>query len=374
MAKGTPKRTKEPDSEELISSDEEKLDSPYPFSEEGMRMGYSDEDEAGSDEVEDASGSDGDEGNEQHQDDDAEGADIEGSSDDGEFGDVDDDAAASDEDDDGAAAGDDDDGPGILGEASSDADDDEDADADADGGSSSSGGSDADNDGDADGDAAGAKPASFTEGGKAVSFAKAFAKVLSEAADASTILGGSKSLAKRKAEDVAEAAEKQAVKRKRLEIKRRGHQLVPKRGVDPAHDVREKQLLKTATRGVVLLFNAVNKAQKAKKEADAVGKKAHISKASFIAQLKGEQQPGTGALGLAATGQQAHHMQQAAAGDEGEQLQPGWKVLQDSFTGLAKSGKMKDWDRENSSGDEPESAQLEDQEGSGDDDGGDEGW
>jgi hypothetical protein len=52
--------------------------------------------------------------------------------------------------------------------------------------------------------------------------------------------------------------------------------------------VREKSLLKTATRGVVLLFNAVNKSQKARKEADAAGKKANISKSSFIAQLKGE--------------------------------------------------------------------------------------
>jgi hypothetical protein len=141
---------------------------------------------------------------------------------------------------------------------------------------------------------------------------------------------------------------------------------VPLKGEEVAHDVREKQLLKTATRGVVLLFNAVNKTQRARKEAEAEGRKVHLSKAGFIAQLKGEAGAGGAAAGVLA----APARQQQEEG-EGEG-RPGWKVLQDSFTGLAKSGKMKDWDREESS-DGPDSEQLEDQEGSGDDDGGDGG-
>ncbi|KAF6258102.1 hypothetical protein COO60DRAFT_1626549 [Scenedesmus sp. NREL 46B-D3] len=65
-----------------------------------------------------------------------------------------------------------------------------------------------------------------------------------------------------------EAAARQA-KKQRQEMRQRGHLKVPKKGADPAHDAREKQLQKLATRGVVLLFNAVNKAQKQKREAEA---------------------------------------------------------------------------------------------------------
>ena len=42
---------------------------------------------------------------------------------------------------------------------------------------------------------------------------------------------------------------------------------MPKRGQDPEHDALEKALLKTATRGVVRLFNAVSKAQRDQKDA-----------------------------------------------------------------------------------------------------------
>eukprot|EP00775_Hariotina_reticulata_P011700 gene11700-11844_t len=147
---------------------------------------------------------------------------------------------------------------------------------------------------------------------------------------------------------------------------------VPKKGADPAHDVQEKQLQKLATRGVVLLFNAVNKAQKQKKEAEAAGtkgRKAKVSKAGFFAELKagaaaaaartlGVNQPSatgsasvagqlTAAGGGAAAGrQQAQHQQPAAAADHG------WDVLNDGFPGLTGGVKMKDWDKAAAGSDE----------------------
>jgi len=51
-------------------------------------------------------------------------------------------------------------------------------------------------------------------------------------------------------------------KRRRMELRERGH-VVPARGVlDVTVDQGEKRLLSTATKGVVRLFNAVSKAQR----------------------------------------------------------------------------------------------------------------
>lgn len=80
-----------------------------------------------------------------------------------------------------------------------------------------------------------------------------------------------------------------------------------------------------ACRGVVMLFNAIAKAQKAAKDAAAAGglggaKAVKLNKVSFLAQLKSATAaPGAGAGGAAAAG---------AEEDAG-----GWKVLNKGYTG-----------------------------------------
>ena len=52
---------------------------------------------------------------------------------------------------------------------------------------------------------------------------------------------------------------------------------MPKRGEEPQHDALEKALLRTATRGVVRLFNAVSKAQRDQKDALVGGSTSRVS-------------------------------------------------------------------------------------------------
>jgi hypothetical protein len=188
-------------SEEPLDSDDGPLDSPYPFSEQGIAGPGSEQggSEEGVSESGDASGS-------EDIDDLAPGtsdadADVEAGSSGG----------GTDAEEEAAASGSDGDGPGILGD---DSDGDQ---ADREGGSSSSSSSGeeeedgGDGAGGVGGQASAGPRAGFTEGGKSASFTKAFAKVLgAEAGQDAAILGGSKSLAKRKAEDDAETAERQA--------------------------------------------------------------------------------------------------------------------------------------------------------------------
>lgn len=173
-------------------------------------------------------------------------------------------------------------------------------------------------------------------------------------------------------------------------------QKVPKKGSDPGHDAREKQLQKLATRGVVLLFNAVNKAQKQKKEAEAAGLKgrqAKVSKAGFFAELKaGAKQAaaaasgsGGGAAGGAAaggTGNADGQLVRAAAGkkgasssgggrqqqQQGEAGGSGWEVLGEGFPGLTGGVKMKDWDKAAAGSDDDAGGQQAALVGSDDDD------
>ncbi|KAK9806858.1 hypothetical protein WJX72_005147 [[Myrmecia] bisecta] len=191
-------------------------------------------------------------------------------------------------------------------------------------------------------------------------FTRAFAKIMEREAltdsKVAPILAGSKSLAKRKAEEEdAERVDREA-KRLRIEMKRRGHVAVPKKGENPQHDVREKGLVKLATRGVVRLFNAVAKAQKQQREAEAGGSKSKVpklSKASFLAELKGgapsQQMPIGGPA--AAAGKSKKAAEQTAPHHTDEQP-AGWDVLREGFTGLQGGQKMKDWDKQESSDDD----------------------
>lgn len=174
-------------------------------------------------------------------------------------------------------------------------------------------------------------------------------------------------------------------------------QKVPKKGEDPALDAREKQLQKLATRGVVLLFNAVNKAQRQKREAEAAGLKGAkalkaqpglSSKAGFFAELKagakqavaglqGEQLvPGAGNSNKVQQQGMKQSGRRDAKGSSGAAVEAaargaGWDVLGAGFPGLTGGVKMKDWDKAAVSDEELNGQALA---GSDDDDDGDDGW
>jgi hypothetical protein len=116
---------------------------------------------------------------------------------------------------------------------------------------------------------------------------------------------------------------------------------------------------------VVLLFNAINKAQKAAAEAEAARRKGpKISKAGLLAELKAGQKAllggpaGTalpGAMGLVPQRKQQQAEQQQQQQDrevdseEHEEEGPGaagWEVLRAGFPGLTSGTKMKDWDKQ----------------------------
>lgn len=119
-------------------------------------------------------------------------------------------------------------------------------------------------------------------------------------------------------------------------------QSVPKQGQDPQHDVRERALARVATRGVVQLFNAITKAQRAQKDALLSGVKQGVSKSEFLTQLKAG---GTSVARPAAPAATA--------------ATPAWEVLQDSYSGLRGRSKMKDWDLEAGSSEDEEVSDLE---------------
>ena len=209
--------------------------------------------------------------------------------------------------------------------------------------------------------------AGFLEGGKSDTFARAFNRILDSSVAKPDLLGapilaGSKSIAARKAEDEAEAKADRAAKKLRLEMRQRGHVVPKHRGVDPVADVREKSFQKTATRGVVRLFNAVAKAQKRLRDEEGASgsraKAAKLGKASFLAELRNsraETTAGGGGGESEAVVPSARPTSAAAAAmaagreddsDGDEDGGAGWAVLQEGFTGLQGASKMKDWDKQ----------------------------
>lgn len=160
-------------------------------------------------------------------------------------------------------------------------------------------------------------------------------------------------------------------------------QAIPVRGVDPAADASERQLLKLATRGVVLLFNAVTKAQKQKQEAEAAGTKAaakaaKTAKTGIFAELKAGAKAAAGivAPSAAAAGAGSKRSGGGKQQQEGEAGGgTGWAVLGEGFPGLTGGVKMKDWDKAVDSGDEGgDGAPLAGSDDGDDSDGGDGAW
>lgn len=225
--------------------------------------------------------------------------------------------------------------------------------------------------------------------GKQASIAKAFAKILNkqlprpavgkgqageEAPGSSApapILISSVTVAKQKAEDEAEGARTKAAWKMMQEMRKRGHVIPGRRGEDPEADAREKALQRSATRGVVRLFNAIAGAQRKRREAEASGagasQAARLGRASLLSKLRN---PGPapetrlvpsarGATGLVPGAPAAGTRDPASESEEEGGAGQGWEVLQRSFTGLQGGRKMKDWDRAQAAGEEEAVAGLD---------------
>lgn len=166
------------------------------------------------------------------------------------------------------------------------------------------------------------------------------------------ILAASKTIRKRKEEEKLELEASKAAKKLREEMKKRGHYLPTKKGEDPQRDILEKRLQKTATKGVVQLFNAINTAQKRIRSEDTLGNKAKaakLGKAGFLAGIRQvrqrQEELGTEGRPTADLGRPAE-----TGGTSGK-----WDVLKGGFVGIDDTSvRMRDWDAKqgNASGSE----------------------
>jgi len=209
----------------------------------------------------------------------------------------------------------------------------------------------------------------FLEGGKVDSFSRAFNRLIGnvDGSSKAPILAGSKSVHRRKEEEKLELEASKAAKKLHDEMKKRGHYLPSKKGIDPQRDTLEKRLLKTATKGVVQLFNAISTAQKRIRSEETSGNKAKaakLGKAGFLAgirQVRERQEREAKAAG----GQRAGDDD----GVDGERA-AGWDVLRDGFVGINdESVRMRDWDSKGGGDDDGSGGDDDDDDGSGDDDG-----
>lgn len=155
----------------------------------------------------------------------------------------------------------------------------------------------------------------------------------------------------RQKEDEEENEIKKAARRLKREMGRRGHVVPQKKGTDPGIDAKEKQLQKTATKGVVQLFNAINAAQKRIQNEETNGNKAkmaRLGKASFLAEIR--------------------HLKEKEKSPAKQEQRPekpvkestsGWDVLREGFVGIKDNLKMKDWDATDKSQGHVEASHLE---------------
>ncbi|CAH6789642.1 RRP15-like protein [Phodopus roborovskii] len=187
-----------------------------------------------------------------------------------------------------------------------------------------------------------AEPSAGTNSG----WADAMAKILNKktSSNKSTILPKNKELEKEKEKLKQERLEK----RKQLD-KKREWEMMCRVKPDVVRDKEaERNLQRIATRGVVQLFNAVQKHQrnvgeKVKEAGGSIRKQAKlmssVSKKDFISVLRGM----GGTNENSSAGKNPKAKQTEVKSEEG----PGWKILQDDFM---MGASMKDWDKES---DEP---------------------
>ncbi|XP_076907855.1 uncharacterized protein LOC143564471 [Bidens hawaiensis] len=177
----------------------------------------------------------------------------------------------------------------------------------------------------------------FSEGN--TSFKKAFKKIVKSGSDEvlGPVLSAYKNLVVKKL--AAEASEKKAkgdAKKEKILLREKGH--VKPDAFSVSH---EKMLIGVATKGVVKLFNAVNKAQSSQK-----GLNPSRSKDAKVIQ-KRRKETFFSELGKTPSGSDAKAGTSGSAGDEG----PAWAPLRDNY--MLTNSKLKDWDK---AADEPEAA------------------
>ncbi|KAM9852597.1 RRP15-like protein [Aulostomus maculatus] len=188
----------------------------------------------------------------------------------------------------------------------------------------------------ADGDEGG-READYEEGDSNAGWAEAMAKILGRKTPlkGSGIMGKNKELHKQK-----EADRQEQLDRKKQSDKKRVWEMMCREKPDLVKDREtERALQRTATRGVVQLFNAVRKHQKqindkVKEAGSSERKKAKIfssvSKKDFIDVLRRTE------------GGSAVKMENNTAA-AAEDHQPAWSVLRDDFM---MGATMKDWDKD----------------------------
>ncbi|XP_075845529.1 RRP15-like protein [Microtus pennsylvanicus] len=185
-----------------------------------------------------------------------------------------------------------------------------------------------------------AEPSAGTNSG----WADAMAKILNKKTPKSkpTILTKNKELEKEKLK------QERLEKRKQLDKKREWEMLCRVKPDVVQDKETERNLQRIATRGVVQLFNAVQKHQKnvgekVKEAGGSIRKQAKlmstVSKKDFISVLRGVD----GTNENHSAGKNPKARQTEAKSEEG----PGWKILRDDFM---MGASMKDWDKES---DEP---------------------
>lgn len=185
-------------------------------------------------------------------------------------------------------------------------------------------------------------------------WADAMAKILNKKTSKSkpTILTKNKELEKEKEKLKQERLEK----RKQIDKKREWEMLCRVKPDVIKDKEAERNLQRIATRGVVQLFNAVQKHQrnvgeKVKEVGGSIRKRAKlmstVSKKDFISVLRGMD----GTSENSPAGKSPKARQTEVKSEEG----PGWKILRDDFM---MGASMKDWDKESEGEEQPAEGQA----------------
>eukprot|EP00262_Sarcandra_glabra_P003478 TRINITY_DN1420_c0_g1_i1.p1 TRINITY_DN1420_c0_g1~~TRINITY_DN1420_c0_g1_i1.p1 ORF type:complete len:320 (-),score=81.90 TRINITY_DN1420_c0_g1_i1:577-1536(-) len=179
----------------------------------------------------------------------------------------------------------------------------------------------------------------FAEGCRAfrMAFMKIMKKNISNDGLGPVLSGHKKLIAEKLAEEESERKVKGQAKKEKHMVGEKGH-------VKPASflDTNEKFLVSIATKGVVKLFNAVNKAQNAQKglnpsrskDAKVLGKR---RKEAFLAELRKKSSRGT------ENPSTINNTERTKLAHSENNDEPGWAPLRDSY--MLTDSKLKNWDK-----------------------------